>query len=175
VNYGVYPFLARFFDVTPLRRIGIGLGITAVSFLVIAYIQSMIDAGGKPSLWWQMLAYVILTLGEVMVSITALEFSYTQAPNKMKSASWPRILFSVSLGNQFTAQVNRFIMDPATGPADDERLQLLHVLRHLMGVATLIFAIVARFYRYKTYLQTQDEPMDEVEAVAPTLGGGAPT
>jgi POT family proton-dependent oligopeptide transporter len=49
VNYGVYPFLARFFDVTPLRRIGIGLGITAVSFLVIAYIQSMIDAGGRPT------------------------------------------------------------------------------------------------------------------------------
>jgi POT family proton-dependent oligopeptide transporter len=39
VNYLVYPFLGRFFEATPLRRIGIGLGITAVSFLVIAYIS----------------------------------------------------------------------------------------------------------------------------------------
>jgi POT family proton-dependent oligopeptide transporter len=175
VNYLVYPFLGRFFEVTPLRRIGIGLGITAVSFLVIAYIQSMIDAGGKPSLWWQMLAYVILTLGEVMVSITALEFSYTQAPNKMKSAIMAAYLFSVSLGNQFTAQVNRFIMDPATGQPTMSDFNYYMFFAILMGVATLIFAVVANFYRYRTYLQSQDTPVEEADAVAPTLGGGAPT
>ncbi len=106
VNYVIYPFMGKFFEPTPLRRIGIGLGLTAGSFLVIAYIQSMIDAGGRPTVWWQFLAYVILTLGEAMVSITGLEFSYTQAPNKMKSAVMAAWLFCVSLGNQFTAQVN---------------------------------------------------------------------
>ena len=30
----------------------------------------MIDAGGRPSVNWQFLAYIILTLGETMVSIT---------------------------------------------------------------------------------------------------------
>ena len=40
----------------------------------------------KPSINWQLLGYVILTLGETMVSITGLEFSYTQAPNSMKSS-----------------------------------------------------------------------------------------
>ena len=175
VNYGIYPLLGRFFEVTPLRRIGIGLGITAVSFLVIAYIQVMIDAGGKPSLWWQMLAYVILTLGEVMVSITALEFSYTQAPNKMKSAIMAAYLFSISLGNQFTAQVNRFIMDPATGQPTMSDFNYYMFFAILMAVATAIFAVVARFYRYRTYLQSQDAPVEEADAVAPTLGGGAPT
>jgi POT family proton-dependent oligopeptide transporter len=175
VNYLIYPFFGRFFEPTPLRRIGIGLGITAVSFLVIAYIQTMIDAGGKPSLWWQVLAYVILTLGEVMVSITALEFSYTQAPNKMKSAIMAAYLFSVSLGNQFTAQVNRFIMDPATGQPTMSDFNYYMFFAGLMGAATLIFAVVANFYRYKTYLQSQDTPVEEADAVAPTLGGGAPT
>ena len=55
----------------------------------------MIDAGGRPSVNWQFLAYVILTLGETMVSITGLEFSYTQAPNKMKSAVMALWLFTV--------------------------------------------------------------------------------
>jgi len=44
----------------------------------------------------------------------------------------------------------------------------------LMGVATLIFAFVAKYYRYKTYLQSQDQPVDE-DIVPPVLGGGAPT
>ena len=36
-------------------------------------------------MWWQILAYVVLTATEVLVSITALEFSYKQAPLRMKS------------------------------------------------------------------------------------------
>ena len=34
---------------------------------------------------WQVFAYIIMTAAEVLVSITALEFSYTQAPKAMKS------------------------------------------------------------------------------------------
>ena len=99
----------RFFTLTPLRKIGIGLFLTAFSYVVIWYIQQMIDGGGKPSVNWQFLAYAILTLGEAMVSITGLEFSYTQAPNKMKSAVMALWLFTVSLGNHFTAGLNYFI------------------------------------------------------------------
>jgi hypothetical protein len=49
--------------------------------LVIWWIQTRIDAGAKPNVAWQLLAYVLLTSSEVMVSITGLEFSYTQAPS----------------------------------------------------------------------------------------------
>ena len=41
--------------------------------------------GHTPSIAWQVLAYAILTAAEVLISITCLEFSYTQAPNNMKS------------------------------------------------------------------------------------------
>src|SRR5437763_6967626 len=84
VNYVIYPAIDKVFRLTPLRKIGIGLYITALSFVVIVWIQGQIDTGLKPSINWQLLAYVILTLGEAMVSITGLEFSYTQAPNSMK-------------------------------------------------------------------------------------------
>ena len=175
VNYVLYPFMDRFFPLTPLRKIGIGLFITALSYLVIAYIQSMIDAGGRPSVWWQFLAYVILTLGEAMVSITGLELSYTQAPNKMKSAVMAAWLFTVSMGNLFTAGVNFVILNPdGTTKMSDFTYYLFFA--GLMLAATGMFAIVARFYRYKTYLQTQDAPVeDEIRATEPALAGGAPT
>ncbi|HWM23591.1 MAG TPA: POT family MFS transporter [Chthoniobacterales bacterium] len=173
VNYLIYPALDKFFPLTPLRKIGIGLFLTAFSFLVIAYVQSMIDAGQRPTIWWQFLAYVILTLGETMVSITGLELSYTQAPNKMKSAVMAAWLFTVSLGNAFTAGVNFVISNPdGSSKMSDYNYYLFFA--GLMLVATAFFAVVAKFYRYRTYLQSQ-EPTEDERATEPTLAGGAPT
>jgi len=65
VNYVIYPAIDKVFRLTPLRKIGIGLYITALSFVVIIWIQGQIDAGLKAEvLIGQLLAYVILTLGE---------------------------------------------------------------------------------------------------------------
>ncbi|HEY2342479.1 MAG TPA: POT family MFS transporter [Chthoniobacteraceae bacterium] len=163
VNYGLYPFLNRFFTVTPLRKIGIGLFLTAGSYVVIWNIQKMIDAGGKPSVNWQFLAYGLLTLGEALVSITGLEFSYTQAPNKMKSAVMALWLLAVSLGNQFTAAVNYFIQNPdGTVKMKDQQYFLFFAI--LMAITAVMFAIVASFYREKTYLQSREFAENVVEA-----------
>ncbi len=170
VNYGLYPLISRFFPLTPLRKIGIGLFLTAASYLVIWHIQRLIDAGGKPSVNWQFLAYVILTLGEAMVSITGLEFSYTQAPNKMKSAVMALWLFTVSMGNLFTAGVNYFIRnEDGTVKMNDQQYFLFFA--GLMVVAAVIFVIVASFYRGRTYLQSQDVPLEELAPEAVTEVG----
>ncbi|MEM6279008.1 MAG: POT family MFS transporter [Verrucomicrobiota bacterium] len=108
-SYVVYPLIDRFFPLTPLRKISIGLFLTAASFALVSMAQARIDAGATPSISWQLLAYVLLTAGEVMVSIVCLEFSYTQAPRTMKSVIMAIFLISVSLGNQFTAAINHFI------------------------------------------------------------------
>ena len=47
-------------------------------FRRICWIQLEIDTAPEPNVGWQLLAYVILLAGEVMASITGLEFSYTQ-------------------------------------------------------------------------------------------------
>jgi proton-dependent oligopeptide transporter, POT family len=160
VNYGLYPLMERFFNVTPLRKIGIGLFLTGGSYVVIWHVQNLIDAGGKPSVNWQFLAYFILTLGETMVSITGLEFSYTQAPNKMKSAVMALWLFTVSMGNLFTAGVNYFIRNP-DGSVKMNDSQYFLFFAAIMFVAAVTFVIVAMFYRGKTYLQSQEEILPE--------------
>jgi POT family proton-dependent oligopeptide transporter len=133
----------------------------------------MIDGGQRPTVWWQFLAYVILTLGETMVSITGLELSYTQAPNKMKSAVMAAWLFTVSLGNAFTAGVNFFIANPdGSSKMSDYNYYLFFA--GLMLVATVLFAVVAQFYRYRTYLQSQ-EPTEDERVTGPPLAGGTPT
>jgi len=160
LNYLGYPLIDRVFTLTPLRKIGLGLFLTAGSYLVIWHIQQMIDAGGKPSVNWQFLAYAILTLGEAMVSITGLEFSYSQAPNKMKSAVMALWLFTVSLGNLFTAGVNHFIQN-ADGTVKLSNQAYFLFFTVLMLIAAAIFSVLAVFYREKTYLQSRDEALPQ--------------
>ncbi len=88
---------------TPLRRMVIGLLVSGASFALAAIIEGMITAQGEGqvSIWWQILAYLVLTSSEVLVSITALEFAYTQAPKRMKSVVMGLFLLTVTLGNVF--------------------------------------------------------------------------
>ena len=108
-TFFIYPQTEKIIKLTPLRKIGSGLFLMAISFVVVSLSQEAIDRGETPHVAWQILAYVILTSGEVMVSIVALEFFYTQAPKKMKSLMMAIFLTSVSVGNSFTAIVNHVI------------------------------------------------------------------
>ncbi|MFT6395338.1 MAG: POT family proton-dependent oligopeptide transporter [Bradymonadia bacterium] len=106
----VYPAINKFWKLTPMRKISLGLFVMVGGFAMVAYAQGLIDAGQRPSIGWQVSAYAILTASEVMVSITGLEFAYTQAPKTMKSVIMALFLMSVSLGNIFTATVNNNIV-----------------------------------------------------------------
>lgn len=111
-TYVIYPVCGRFFQVTPLRKIGAGLFVTAASFVLVAWVEKRIQSGYSVSAWWQILAYVVLTAGEVLVSITALEFSYKQAPLRMKSFIMALFLLSTSVGNLMIAGVNNAMIKP---------------------------------------------------------------
>ena len=152
VNYVLYPAISTFFPLTPLRKIGIGLFITAASFIVIAYIQKQIDLGLKPSVNWQILAYAILTLAEAMVSITGLEFSYTQAPNSMKSVVMALWLFAVASGEVLVGWFHGWNSLP-DGKTKVSDYQFFTGCTWVMFAVSCVFIVVASFYRGKTYLQ----------------------
>lgn len=157
-TYGVYPLLGRWFEVTPLRKIGIGLFITAASFVVASLIQESIDSGGAPNIAWQVLAYALMTSAEIMVSITGLEFSYTQAPRKMKSLIMGVFMLSITAGNLFTAWVNRVIVaQKATGSSFLEGANYYWFFTGVMVVAAIVFVIWSRFYRGQMYIQGETD------------------
>ncbi len=97
--------------VTPLRKIGAGFILTALSFVIIAIIQGWIDAGERPNISWQILAFVVLTAGEVLISITGLEYAYTQSPPSMKSTIMACWLITVTLGNVLVSVIQNNIKD----------------------------------------------------------------
>lgn len=151
-QYVIYPAINKVFPLTPLRKIGLGLIVTGFSFMVSAWIETQISAGLTPSIGWQMPAYALLSAGEVMVSITALEFAYTQSPRHMKSIIMSLYLLSVSAGNAFTALVHWFIANP-DGSTKLHGAAYYNFYAALSIGCVALWVFVARAYKEKTYLQ----------------------
>jgi len=109
-NFVLYPLATKLgLKLTPLRKIGFGLLVTAGSFLIIALLQEKVDKGLHPSVWWQIFAYAILSAGEVLVSLVGLEYAYTQSPVSMKSTMTAIWYFTYSVGSFFNTIVNNSI------------------------------------------------------------------
>jgi POT family proton-dependent oligopeptide transporter len=155
-SYAIYPAIDKVFRLTPLRKIGIGLFVNLAAFLIVAWIQTRIDAGEKPNIIWQVVAFVVLTAGEIMVSVTHLEFAYTQAPKKLKSLVMCTYLGAISLGNVFTAAVNFFIQNP-DGTVKLSGAAYFFFFAKVMAVTAILFVVVAGIYKGKTYLQDEAE------------------
>nr|XP_057937878.1 solute carrier family 15 member 2 isoform X3 [Doryrhamphus excisus] len=105
---------------------------------------------------WQIPQYVLITAGEVMFSVTGLEFSYSQAPANMKSVLQAGWLLTVAFGNVIVLIV-------AEGAGLEQWKEFLLFAGLLMGVC-IIFSIMAYFYTYvqpqqmdKLYLEDEDE------------------
>ncbi|MEQ9822989.1 MAG: hypothetical protein ABQ298_01245 [Puniceicoccaceae bacterium] len=132
----------------PLHRMSIGMFIAAVSFVAVALIQARIDSVGPGNLpvLWQLLPYALITVAEVLISITGLEFAYTQAPRSMKSTIMGFWLLCVTFGNVLVAFL---------APLQSLSLETFFwVFAGLMTIAALLFTVLASFYRGKSYLQT---------------------
>ncbi|XP_041940599.1 solute carrier family 15 member 2 isoform X1 [Alosa sapidissima] len=89
---------------------------------------------------WQVPQYVLITAGEVMFSITGLEFSYSQAPANMKSVLQAGWLMTVAFGNVIVLIV-------AEGAGMEQWMEFLLFACLLVGVC-IIFSIMAYFYTY---------------------------
>ena len=125
--------------VSPLRKMTVGMFLTVLSFAAAAVLEHVMAGGARPSALWQIPQYVFLTAGEVLVSVTGLEFSYTQAPRSMKSTIMSIWYLTVALGNMLTAGVSA--LNHFQGAA------YFWFFTVLMLAGALGFAAVARRYR----------------------------
>lgn len=161
-DFVLFPLLEKLgVAMPPLRRMTIGMLVAGFAFASVALIQTAIETSGKGavSVLWQIVPYLIMTQAEVMVSITGLEFAYTQAPRRMKSTIMGFWLLTVSFGNVLAAWVTTaqgwllpkiMTVDPAEGPG---LVQFFWFFAFLMMAAGVLFGVRARFYRGREYSQ----------------------
>jgi POT family proton-dependent oligopeptide transporter len=151
-NIVLYPLLRRMgFNVTPLRRMGWGIAFSGVAWIAAGVLQLWIDGGDSVSLAWQSVPYLLLTFGEVLVSATALEFAYSQAPMAMKGVIMAFWYLTSTFGSLWVLLTNAGVrndgfkaMIAQTGLS--EPAFLMFFFAAFAFVAALAFALYARSY-----------------------------
>ncbi|KAK7788795.1 hypothetical protein R5R35_010889 [Gryllus longicercus] len=116
-----------------------------------------ITSENKVHMLWLIPQYVVMTMGEVMFSITGLEFSYSQAPLSMKSVMQAGWLLTVAFGNLIVVII-------AEAKFFDRQLWEFVLFAGLMVVDMLIFALMAMGYQYiEPPHESQDLPLESTE------------
>ncbi|MCR6661736.1 MAG: oligopeptide:H+ symporter [Luteimonas sp.] len=152
-NLVLYPLLRRAgFDPTPLRRMGWGIAISGVSWIAAGILQLWLDQGQQVSLSWQAVPYFLLTFGEVLVSATALEFAYSQAPRAMKGVIMAFWYLTSTFGSLWVLLTNFGVRNEAvlrniesTGLSTNAFLMFFFAA--FAFVAAMAFGLYARHYK----------------------------
>ncbi|KAL2102931.1 hypothetical protein ACEWY4_002099 [Coilia grayii] len=90
---------------------------------------------------WQLPQYFLMTCGEVVFSVTGLEFSYSQAPSNMKSVLQAGWLLTVAVGNIIVLII-------AEAAQLSEKWAEYILFASLLVAVCIIFAVMAYFYEY---------------------------
>ncbi len=154
----VYPTMQKMVDFTPLRRMATGMVIAGFSFVQIAIIQYIIEGqisagveqAERLSILWQFFPYLTITIAEVLISITGLEFAYTQAPKSMKSTIMSFWMLTTFLGNVIVAVASKFIDTSSANSVSGNFFMFFAVL--MFGVS-VIFAFMAKRYKMRSMEQ----------------------
>ncbi len=124
------------------------------AYLIPAWVEWRLNQGGLPSIGWQGLAYFFLTSAEVLISITTLEFAYTQAPARMKSMVMCFYLASIAFGDFMVGLVAQFM----------EKAKYAFGVNYYLTfagatlIAAFIFIAVAIAYKPHDFLQDEAPP-----------------
>jgi hypothetical protein len=119
------------------------------------YSASVVElhAPNSVSLFLQIPMYVLITVGEVLFSISGLEFAYSQAPVSMKALCQAAWLWTVAFGNLFVIII-------AEGRIFENQALEFFFFAACIGGLAILFAVMSFFYKYvdlSTHNQLQPE------------------
>jgi proton-dependent oligopeptide transporter, POT family len=142
----IYPFLEkRSWNISPLRRMSWGMLLTAVAFSISGLVESAIqrnEVGGLPkvNVGFQLPQITILAVGEILLSVTGLEFTYSTAPVRLKAFVAALFLSTSGVGDGLAGVLYSTVF------ADMNRASVMHVCAALMLGNLAMFVFVAKGY-----------------------------
>ncbi|MBL9123611.1 MAG: MFS transporter [Planctomycetaceae bacterium] len=67
----------------PTDKMFVGFVLTGLTAAIMS-VAGFLAGEGTVSIWWEIVAYVIVTVAEILISVTGLELAFTAAPKSMK-------------------------------------------------------------------------------------------
>jgi POT family proton-dependent oligopeptide transporter len=152
-NLVVFPWLRRLgWEPTAQRRMTTGIALAGVSWIIAGILQLAIDSGTPMPVQWQVLPYVFLTCGEVLVYGTGLELAYSQAPAAMKGVIMSFFYLAITVGSLWVLLANASIKRDAVthwiaGTGLSTTAFYMFFFAVFAFAAALVFGLYARHYR----------------------------
>lgn len=111
-------------------------------FLVILCMGVMSVAGfsaesAKISIMWEVVAYVLVTMAELCISVIGLQMAFEEAPDRMKSLITGMWLFTVFLGDMFAGWFARIYTETSPG-------MYYAMMTVMIIIVTILFYFVGR-------------------------------
>ncbi|KAK6165515.1 hypothetical protein SNE40_022431 [Patella caerulea] len=103
------------------------------------------------SMFYMIPQYIVITVGEVLFSVTGLSFAYNEAPQSMKSVVQAGWLTTTAVGNLIVV----FVAEISLIPSQTAEFFLFAAL---MGLDIILFAIMTCFYKYSGPLTPYSSP-----------------
>eukprot|EP01135_Chromosphaera_perkinsii_P005520 Nk52_evm69s352 gene=Nk52_evmTU69s352 len=168
----VYPFLTRRGLLTrPLQRIGAGLFLSGMAFMVSAFLQWRVEACiadlnsqssetvticTNLSMLWQIPQYFVMTVAEILLSITCIDFAYSQAPVTMKSVCQAANLLTTSFGNLLVVIITEcglmeaIFQEPSGNDGKVNHLLTMELVLYagIVFTVNVIFVVLSVRYEY---------------------------
>lgn len=103
--------------IKPGEKLAIDLSASTDKSSVSITTGKYVPVEGRVSVWWMALAYFVITVAEILISVTGLELAFVVAPASMKGFITALWLFTVFVANAF---INAPIADlyPAMHPGN---------------------------------------------------------
>jgi len=141
----LYPAMGRL--ATPLRRMSFGMFLTAISYIIVAWLQQRLESGEAVSIAWQIAPYIVLTTAEVLISTTGLEFAFTQAAAAMKSTITGYWQLTVAVGNLLVVFITTALGGHDSAASVTSGRFMMYA--GLTFVSAIAFSLIAARYRYR--------------------------
>ena len=168
----LYGYLARKgYNVRPTDKMIAGFLLTAACMGVHAaagYAAVQSDGSvARVTILWQVLAFVVITIAEILISVTGLELAFTAAPKSMKSFVTSLWLVTVGAANLFVATpVTQMYPTSKSGwmPKFANAADYFLFLTVSMLVVAAVFDFVARRFNRAQTNPGPDETRQDVAA-----------
>jgi POT family proton-dependent oligopeptide transporter len=177
-NLVLYPFMQRRgYTPTSLRRMTWGIVFSGFAWVIAGGLQVVLEGGDKITILWQILPYVFLTFGEVLVSATGLEFAYSQAPLAMKGVIMSFWNLTTTVGGLWVLLVdagikNTTVTGAITGAGISPTVFRMFFFAAFAFAAAIVFKLYVSRYKMLDNYRLR-EPKVSRDAVADKAAGAA--
>ncbi len=165
---GIYPALERRGVSTraPFRMMA-GMVVASAAFVVAGLLDLRVNGGERVNILWQLPQLFLITVAEILVSVTGLEYSYEKAPEAMRASVSALYLLTTAVGDLMGG-----FLFVAAGHLGVSRPAVLFLCAVLVLLTAIAFRVVARkhFDGFETKpVQTEEDPAEELQAVENVL------